>query len=372
MKYFGFIVFLIINQLVIFLAHYLIYRFGTTYYPVLDKNKFTFGITLFVLSISFTLSMFLVRAWQNNLTAFFYKISAVWLGALLWVFLGIVICSLIAFLIKDTNTVKQIGLIFFLSIFVINTYGLINAFNTKVIEKEVRINNLPAEWVGKKGLFVSDTHYGNIHTQKRAFKLANKIKKINPDILFIAGDFYDGPVKDFESFSKPFSDINPSLGKYFVTGNHEDYAGLAKSLSALKNAGFVITDDEQTIKNGVQIIGIPYLENSENENERQNTQLTLTKNNYDINKPSIVIKHVPTALNVLAENKVDFVFSGHTHGGQMWPFTYIVKKIYGPFWYGFNQNDETLFYTTSGVGSWGPPQKIGTKSEILLVKFNTK
>src|SRR5574343_528329 len=341
MKYFGFIVFLIINQLVIFLAHYLIYRFGTTYYPVLDKNKFTFGITLFVLSISFTLSMFLVRAWQNNLTAFFYKISAVWLGALLWVFLGIVICSLIAFLIKDTNTVKQIGLIFFLSIFVINTYGLINAFNTKVIEKEVRINNLPAEWVGKKGLFIS-------------------------------GDFYDGPVKDFESFSKPFSDINPSLGKYFVTGNHEDYAGLAKSLSALKNAGFVITDDEQTIKNGVQIIGIPYLENSENENERQNTQLTLTKNNYDINKPSIVIKHVPTALNVLAENKVDFVFSGHTHGGQMWPFTYIVKKIYGPFWYGFNQNDETLFYTTSGVGSWGPPQKIGTKSEILLVKFNRK
>lgn len=370
MKYIGFIIFITLNQLIIFVAHYLIYKFGITYYAILDKNKFIFALTLFVLSMSFTLSMFLVRSWQNNITAFIYKISAIWLGALLWLFLGVVICSLLGFLLKDTLVVKQLGIVCLILIVSINAYGLLNGFNTKIINKEVYIKNLPEDWVGKKGLFISDTHYGNIHTQKRALLLAEKIKEINPDILFIAGDFYDGPVKDFESFSKPFKSINPPLGKYFVTGNHEDYAGLVKSLDALKNAGFVITDDEQTIKNGVQIIGIPYLNNSNTEDEIQNTKMALVNNNYNANMPSIVIKHVPVSINVLAENGIDFVFSGHTHGGQMWPFSYIVKKIYGIYWYGFNQNNETLSYTSSGVGSWGPPQRIGTNSEMLLIKFN--
>lgn len=365
-----FVFFIFITQIIIILAHFVIYKFGISTYGTLYKHKIFFGSILAILSVSFSLATFFARFSQNTLSSIVYTTSSFWLGFVFWLFIGIVIFSLIGFFTKfDSFYFKLSFLIFFISILILNIVGLFKGYYPKIENVTVGVENLPEEWLNKKALFIADTHYGNLHTEKSAKRLASLIQVINPDVVFVAGDFFDGPMKDFDVFTREFKDIKTTHGIYFVNGNHEDYAGKEKSNKSLLDHGFNIIDQQIVNIDGVQIVGIPYTTSSNSTLDSEATKNSFSANNFDPEKPSIVLKHVPVGIDSILEFRPSFVFFGHTHRGQMWPFTLLVKSIYKEHYYGLIEKNGTIFYTTSGVGGWGPPQRIGTNSEVLLVKF---
>jgi predicted MPP superfamily phosphohydrolase len=369
----GFIFFIFIMQALLMLVHYAFYRYGVSNIALLAKYKSIFGVVLFILSISFTLSMMLVRSYDNIFTANLYYVACVWLGTIFWLFIAVVLGALSQNIFSNVPFIKNIlPKIFIILAFVTSAYGLYNAHKTDVVKSDLYVDNLPSAWDGRRALFIADTHYGNIHTKAQASTDAREINAINPDILFVSGDFFDGPKKDLFQFTEFYKNVNPKLGKYLASGNHETYAGLPQSIEALENGGFVIADDKNINIEGVQIIGVPYVTSTKNPLDEEKTKQLLNEKVFDKSMPSILIKHVPISTQIMADAGVSFAFFGHTHKGQMWPIVYLEKMLFGKHYYGFTDIGSTKFYTTSGVGSWGPPQRIGTDSEMLLVTFHKK
>ncbi len=364
-----FIIFITIAQLFLFLIHYIIYRFGIQEFYLLEKHKIFFGTIIFILSFSYSASMFLIRLSENTLTKIFNQISSIWLGTIVWVFIVIIISLILKRILNNTYS-SNISLILILISFGISLFGIYNSQRVNLVEKDVYIENLPENFDNLSVMFIADTHYGNIHTEKKSSRDVEFIKKVSPDALFIAGDFFDGPSKKMDYFSKPYEEMNPIFGKYFVSGNHETYADLEKSIESVKKVNFEILDNQIKEIKGIQFVGIPYSTSSVSELDKNITESIIKKS--DETKPVIVIKHVPINTESISNLNADFAFFGHTHRGQMWPFSIIVKKIYGKHYYGFTEEKNTLFYTTSGVGGWGPIQRIGTNSEMLLVRFHKK
>jgi predicted MPP superfamily phosphohydrolase len=360
-------------QIILFLVHYVFYRFGVGTFSVLEKNKYAFGAAMFILSLSFTLGMTLVQRFENTLTGYVYYFAAVWLGTIFWLFLSVLLSTILRYFIPaDTSMYTLVPGVLVALALLLSGYGVYHGRDPVIVKKDIYVNNLPDSWQGRRVVFVADTHYGNIHNKSKAEKDLAFIKSINPDMLFIAGDFFDGPKKDLNQFSDVYKDFNPKFGKYFVNGNHEEYAGMIASLDALKSAGFVILDNQNVDSDGVQLLGVPYTTNAKSDIDASTTTKLLSGFMYDQNSPSILLKHIPINTDIIKDARVSFAFFGHTHRGQSWPMNLIVKKIYGKHGYGFVQEDETLFYTTSGLGSWGPPQRIGSDSELLLATFNKK
>ncbi|MEI6400148.1 MAG: metallophosphoesterase [bacterium] len=365
----GFVIVATISQAVLLFVHYVLFRFWAEQVSFLARHKVFFGAMLFVLSISFTVSMVLLRVAQNKITASIYTVSAIWLGMILWLFFATVLCVVCLKIIPFWNLWWSVAVLFVAVC--INVYGVYHGLDTKVVYQTIPVAHLPAQWEGKRAIFFADTHYGFIHTKNKAEKDARLIASLAPDAIFMAGDFFDGPIDNMDQFVTPYNTVVPPLGKYFVSGNHETYADLLKSITALQKGSFTILDNEGIMQvAGMQIVGVPYTTNTGSDTDTKMTQSRLA--GLSQNKPSIVLKHIPIGIASIVDAGSTFAFSGHTHNGQAWPFSLLVKKIYGKHAYGSSKEKDTLFYTTSGVGSWGPPQRIGTQSEVLVVTFVKK
>lgn len=364
-----FIIFITIAQLFLFLIHYIMYRFGIQEFYFLEKHKIFFGAIIFILSCSYSISMSLVRLSENNITKIFNQVSSIWLGTIVWIFIAIVICLILKRTLNNTYN-SNISLVFILISLGISLFGIYNSQRISLVEKDIYLENLPEDFNGLSVMFIADTHYGNIHTEKKSNRDVKFIKKVSPDALFVAGDFFDGPSKKMDDFSKPYAEIDPTFGKYFISGNHETYADLQKSIESVKKVNFEILDNQIKNIQDIQFVGIPYTTSTKTDIDKNVTENIIKKS--DKTKPVIVIKHVPINTESISDLDANFAFFGHTHKGQMWPFSMIVKKMYGKHYYGFTQEKNTLFYTTSGVGGWGPIQRIGTNSEMLLIRFHKK
>jgi predicted MPP superfamily phosphohydrolase len=272
--------------------------------------------------------------------------------------------------------VNLIAAFIFLFTILINIYGLYKPSKIKVLEKDIHIENLPTIWENKRAAFISDTHYGPIHGKRYAKKVVSIINKNNADYLFHSGDFYDGPKIDWAKPANEYKKINQNIKKYFVSGNHEVYAQSSDTgddiLKHIEEAGFIITNNKVTEELGVNIIGVDYARGDHKDEDM--VKNIFESDEYKINrhKPSIVLKHVPINIKSVSDYGADLMLSGHTHNGQMFPFNYLTKYVYKGFHYGLKYEGDTAVYTTSGVGSWGPPQRIGTQSEIVFFTFKKK
>ena len=178
----------------------------------------------------------------------------------------------------------------------------------------------------------------------------------------MTGDFYDGPPTNFVALGYAFKDVLPSLGKYFVAGNHEEYAGYSRSIEGVEAGGFKVLDGKITIVGGLQLVGIPYQKHETNADIGD----MLDTLGYNSTLPSIALKHVPNDFKSLAEKDIDLVLCGHTHNGQIWPFNFLAKRVFKGYEYGLKKFNDMQVYTSSGVGTWGPPQRIGTQSEVVV------
>jgi predicted MPP superfamily phosphohydrolase len=319
--------------------------------------------------LSFVFSALLGFRYTNPLVALFYKISATWLGFLNYFFLAVILCRLIAlgYRLAAVPAPRPLiaGSLFSLAVLT-SIYGLVNAQSIRIRRVPIHLENIPASWHGRTAVLLSDLHLGNINAlafSRRIVRLANSL---HPDIVFIPGDFFDGVKTNSLRMTAPFRDLAAPLGIYFATGNHDEYGDLAHYLEALAHAGIRILNNERAIVDGLAILGVTYRESTHILNMRS----TLERLHPNPAGPAILLNHVPNRLPIAEQAGISLQLSGHTHGGQCFPFTWITRRAFGKFTYGLQRFGKLQVYTSCGVGTWGPPMRVGTRPEIVLLQFS--
>lgn len=273
------------------------------------------------------------------------------------------------------NTIS-LGFSFFITILVLN-YGWY--LDHEVWKTEYNIlttkNITPI-----KIAFFADSHIGATFDAKGLSIHLEQIQKENPDTLFIIGDYVDddSSKEDMIKASQLLGNFKTKYGVYFVFGNHDKgyYGAQKRGFSSedliqelTKNNITVLRDQEVTIKDNIVIFGrLDYSVNKELNGTRK-TMNEIVKN-YDYSKYSIILDHQPTDYKNQQESQVDLVLSGHTHGGQLFPFNYVGKWIGAiDAVYGLETRDKTNFIVTSGISDWAIKFKTGTKSEFVIINI---
>lgn len=355
--------------LVLFLGHAVAYQAFVLIFPVIaSQHLTTIRIVFVILMLSFLLSSVISHYYDSVFSRIFYTISAIWMGFLFYIFLAAVlygIIFLIMHFISPAISILWVGKILILLAILVGSWGIYHAQDTKITRLTVSLPNLPEEWKGRKAVFLADTHLGQINGEKFAEKIVGKIKELNPDIIFDGGDLYDGVKGDASQLIKPFSSLKPPYGYYFVTGNHEEYGDSASYNKAITEAGIHILNNETVLVGGVRIIGVDY----EATRNPENFSKILKGLNIDSKMPSILIKHIPLDLPVAEAAGINLQLSGHTHRAQMFPLNLITDAVYKGYDYGLKKIGAMQVLVTDGVGTWGPPMRVGTNSEIVLITF---
>ena len=321
------------------------------------------GLGLGVLSLSFILASFLGSRYYNFFTRAFYILSAVWLGSLLYTLIASVAYIVYAAVWGQSSAV---GTALYAAAVLISIYGVIHARHIHIVRRTITLPNLPQAWRGKTALWVSDIHLGQVHGPWFAERIVKQSTQLSPDIIFVGGDVYDGTgAPDVAELTAPLKALTAPLGTYFIAGNHEEYGNHARFLGAVRSVGMRVLDDEMVEIDGLQLIGVDY----RNTQDAARFTQTLSRIAIDKSKPSILLKHEPKDIAVAETAGISLQISGHTHKAQQWPLEYIAQLAYKGFAYGLNRYQQMQVYTSSGVGTWGPPMRVGTNGEIVLFTF---
>ncbi|HWG20807.1 MAG TPA: metallophosphoesterase [Terracidiphilus sp.] len=358
-------------QTILFLAHWLIYLTLNTFWQFSPTVSRSLGVGLFLLSISFTVAAMLAFRLSNPLVAFLYRLTAIWLGFLnfaVWAAcLSWVAALLLWFAPADlaAHLRPWIGVTLFSVALITAIYGLVNARNIRKRRLTITLPNLPSSWRGRTALLVSDLHLGNVNGAGFARRIARLAQRLRPDLIFIAGDLYDGTRADPHRLAAPLFELAPPLGTFFSGGNHEEFGDAASYEATLRDGGIQVLHNERVDVEGVQIIGVPYADTTHPPHFRS----FLDNLSLDPDAPSILLNHVPSRLAMVEQAGVSLQLSGHTHGGQVPPFTWITRHVYGKFSYGLQRFGRLQVLTSSGVGTWGPPMRVGSAPEVVLITF---
>jgi predicted MPP superfamily phosphohydrolase len=358
-----------IIQAFLFLVHLGIYATWIFFRGAPDDSRLLeLRIALAILSVSFVAASLLAHQYFNPLVRAVYTIASVWLGLVSFFFLAACACWIIygVPLLFGVHLEKRalaalcfgLGLLGGIS-------AMVNAAWTRVVRVTVKLPNLPAAWRGRTAALVSDLHLGHVRNTGFLRRIVRKLSQLRPDVLFIPGDMYDGTAVDLESLAKPWADFSAPLGSYFITGNHEEFTSPRKYLDAVQRSGIRVLYNEKIVLDGLQIVGVDYRDSTNVER----FQAILRQVALDRNIASILLVHNPNHLPVAEEAGISLQLSGHTHRGQFFPFTAVVSRIYGKFAYGLNRFGDLLVYTSCGAGTWGPPMRLGSNPEIVMIQF---
>jgi uncharacterized protein len=374
------IVFLSVFQTVLLLVHGFLFvtwiyfwapriSGGTAYGDVGVANHPGLLAAMAVLSVSFLVISLIGFQLSNIVLRFFYRITAVWLGFVNYAFFSAVACwvSYLALrLISGGVPDRHYFALGFLGLAAaVTAYGVINAAATRVKRITVKLPNRPASWRGRTAVLMSDLHLGNYRGPRFTRRMVKMANRLNPDVVFIAGDLYDGTPGDLARLAEPLRELNPALGSFFVEGNHEEFSNSAKYLKAVAAAGVRVLVNELVVVGGLQILGVTYRDATHGEHFRK----ILRSTGFDRARPSILLEHAPDRTEVSAQEGISLQLSGHTHYGQFWPWTLAAARMYGKYVYGLQRIGEMQIYTSCGAGTWGPPLRVGNQPEIVAIRF---
>lgn len=358
-----------IIQSFLLLIHFFLYEtwvalMGAPQEPWLRALRLSF----FALSISFVVATLLAHRYFNRPVRILYRIASVWLGfvnfavptaCLAW--LGVF--AAIVFNLPFTQT--QIGF-FFLGLALFATlYGLVNAANVRIKRVTVKLPGLPASWHGRVAALVTDTHLGHIKGRRFLSRIVTALRQLRADVVFISGDLFDGTHVDAHRLVAPWKQLTPKFGSYFVSGNHDEFSDHSRYLEAIRNSGIRVLHNETVDLDGLQVVGVPYHDSA----NPARFQSVLSEAQLDPNRASVLLSHVPHSLPIPEKQGISLQLSGHTHGGQIFPFTWFTSRIFGAYTYGLSRFGDLLVYTSSGAGTWGPPLRVCTAPEIVLIHF---
>jgi predicted MPP superfamily phosphohydrolase len=247
------------------------------------------------------------------------------------------------------------------------TYGFFEARNIRVEEVTIKTSKIPEGNNPLRIVQISDVHVGLIVRGERLKRIVEKVKGVSPDILVSTGDLVDGQINKIEGLAEVLKDIKPPYGKYAVTGNHEYYAGLDQALDFTRKAGFALLRGEAAHVAGISIAGVDDATGKQFEQFNGRSEKELLSR-LDPAQFRILLKHRPR-VNDYSPGLFDLQLSGHTHRGQIFPFSLITKRYFSNHSGYIRLWNSSHLYVSRGSGTWGPPIRFLSPPEVTVINL---
>ena len=251
-------------------------------------------------------------------------------------------------------------------------YGIAEAKQTARVKRvPVKIDRLPPELEGFRIVQITDIHVNPTFRRAAVEEIVTRVNTLDADIVALTGDLVDGSVEQLGYDVAPLKQIKSVAGNFFVTGNHEYYSGVVEWIAEVKRLGFTVLNNEHlVIKRGqarMLLAGVTdYRGGNFLPSHRSDPQKAL--NGAPPADVKILLAHQPKNIFEAAKAGYDLQISGHTHGGQFFPWNLLVGFAQ-PYVSGLHTHENTRIYVSRGTGYWGPPVRVGSPSEITLIQL---
>lgn len=330
-----------------------------------------------VLTIFMLLSFF--KPFEGMLQWWISVIGTVWMGLTVYLLLFFLISDIISLAVWLCRILSETGMAVFrigagitaavLAVSV-SAYGIINARYVKTVKYDISLSDTPSSELTVA--LISDVHLGAVGSESRLEKIVNEINALKPDIVCIAGDFFDTnfdsvvePEKAIETLKK----IDSAYGVYACLGNHDAGKTLPKMEDFLNRANIRLLKDEYVVINDSLIL-LGRLDSSPigGTGDLKRGTIAEALNGADENLPVIVMDHNPMNIDTYRD-EADLILSGHTHKGQIFPGSLITDAMYTVD-YGYYRSEYGMqAIVTSGAGAWGLPMRVGTDCEVVWIEL---
>lgn len=343
-----------------------------------------YWLIYWIIALAFILSNILrgLSTKESWLTSTITLVGVTYLGIFIYSILIFLAVDVLRLILKKINlshsakkTLRRIyfnGISVFTIVFILVGFGIWTAQNKVITNYEVNIEKYAGEITSLNVVMISDVHMGITIKENGVNEMVNSINKLNPDIVLFCGDIFDEntPTKLKEYSSEALKNITSKYGVYDITGNHEYMSGnLSETISYFEDANIKFLKDEPIkIANSFYVVGRNDPLNKRVTGQDVETLKDIMK---DVDKsfPIIVLNHRPEGLVEAETEGVDLQLSGHTHNGQIFPGNLITNYLYEKS-YGYLKKDNFNLIVSSGYGTWGPPMRIGSISEMVNIKVN--
>jgi predicted MPP superfamily phosphohydrolase len=258
---------------------------------------------------------------------------------------------------------------------IMSLIGFLNTlFGPRVVHVDVPIKNLATELDGFRIAQLSDVHIGPTIKSRFLRKVVAKVNKLHVDVVAITGDLVDGRVEHLQQHVQPLADLQSTYGSFFVTGNHEYYSNALEWVDCLQQLNLrVLLNEHELITHKhvpVLIAGITDYSAHQFHEEHRSDPHQAKAGAPTPNSLRVLLAHQPRSIFAASEAGYDLQLSGHTHGGQFWPWNHFVP-LQQPFTSGLHWYKNMWIYVSRGTGYWGPPKRFGAPSEITLIRIVT-
>jgi predicted MPP superfamily phosphohydrolase len=382
-RFFPFVIFLSIFLSIYGLLHYYFYRTLKKTAILGPSASLPAIIILVILFLSPIILRISMRFENAALITFLEYIGYTWMIILFLFFSIHVLIDIYGLILKFLSDFISQGLLilipgrtasFFTTIiiiFAIICYGSFEVRDIRVEKVELTTNKLPPDIHRIVIVQIADTHFSSMNSIWLAEKTVHIINRINPDILVSTGDIIEKGIREEEKIAEMFRGIKTVYGKFAVMGNHEFFTGESEATSFHEKAGFrMLRNEGTTIQGFLNMVGVddPAGRRIGFQNTVQEEELLKRFKGKNL---TILLKHQPV---IEGENQrfFDLQLSGHTHKGQVFPFTLIVSIFYRYMSGLYIVGNDSYLYVSRGTGTWGPPIRFLAPPEISVIEYKKK
>jgi len=347
----------ILKSMLFFTVFFSLYLLGNFY--ILWRLSTLFGVRrgwllyslVIIVTFSYMAAALLDSVFANGLTRVLCGLTVSWMGVGLFLLCGLLIYEVINILVNPPPFWAGVVIAGFVACLTV-----IANINTRTLH--IRTLDIPAP-VDMDIVQLSDIHVGSVG-EDYLRRVVDKTNSLSPDLVLITGDLMDPAGRPRNA---PFASLNDLKAPvYFVTGNHERYTGVEKAMELLKDTKVVPLRNSVADFNGLQLAGI------DDSADKKHVEKVIGTLNIDRSKFSILMYHHPEGLEAAANAGINLMLSGHTHNGQIVPFNFVIHWLH-PRTKGLFEYGNCKLFVTTGTGYWGPPMRLGSQCEIVLVKL---
>ncbi|MCE1238413.1 MAG: metallophosphoesterase [Azonexaceae bacterium] len=281
-----------------------------------------------------------------------------------------VLRDLASLALSDPALARPAALAVFALALLATAIGFVNARRVaRVVHVDVPLAGLPPGLHGFRIVQLSDIHVGPTIKRDYVQAIVDRVNRLSADLVAITGDTVDGNVEQLRADVAPLAGLRSRHGSYLVTGNHEYYAGAAAWLAEFERLGLHGLHNRHVVigHNGARLVvaGVTdYTAGAFDPAQASDPAAALAGSPAGL--PRLLLAHQPRSANAVAAAGADLQLSGHTHGGQFWPWNFFVP-LQQPFTAGLHKLGRLTVYTSRGTGYWGPPKRFGAPSEITVL-----
>jgi len=344
-----------------------------------------YAVIFFIAATSYILAKFLDGKIPHLIYDAMIWIGSFWFAFMLYFFLSIVLIDLIRLfnwkleffpqiINNNYGDIKKYLLAFVVLISSIIIFiGYLNTRKISVKSLSLEITRKQSALAELNAVVLSDLHLSTINGEKLLSQIVDKINELKPDVVFILGDIVDDRAETLKSegIGVSLSKIKSKYGVFASTGNHEFINGINGTSKFITENGITLIRDSSLLIADSFILAARDDASKNSFAKQRRKSLEEIISNANQNYPIILLDHTPFRLEEAEINGISLQLSGHTHHGQMFPLNFITKLIYEVSW-GYKKKDNTHYYVSCGVGTWGPPVRLGSESEIVNIKIKLR